>query len=330
MAEGAQGAAFTAELRKQVVTGLGHMFGDAESSVWIDFSDHSNVGDSAIWLGQVQVMQELGIEIAAVVPTAACTLAVIEPTLRRFPDATVAIQGGGNFGGLYSNHHQARLAGLQASANRTVVQAPQSVHFVSDAAKDELRQACRAPGRLATAVRDEFSLKRMRDLDPAAILLPDIAHCIAPLTAPPPVKAVQILRRTDREAPPAQATGLQGNRDWLRDDRLQRLAWSARSATYRVPAGRSVFSHVPPAVYTRIAQRRVSRGVAYLAKGQTIVTDRLHAMILGLHIGRRVIAVDNAIGKLRAYHHTWLEPLGAPVTFAGSWDDALRLARSDT
>ena len=194
MAEGAQGAAFTAELRKQVVTGLGHMFGDAESSVWIDFSDHSNVGDSAIWLGQVQVMQELGIEIAAVVPTAACTLAVIEPTLRRFPDATVAIQGGGNFGGLYSNHHQARLAGLQASANRTVVQAPQSVHFVSDAAKDELRQACRAPGRLATAVRDEFSLKRMRDLDPAAILLPDIAHCIAPLTAPPPVKAVQILR----------------------------------------------------------------------------------------------------------------------------------------
>lgn len=325
------GEAATEGLREKVVVGLGELFEGARSTVWIDFSDHSNVGDSAIWLGQLQLMRELGIDIAAVLPTAVCTPGVVGSTLSRFPEATVGIQGGGNFGGLYANHHAARLAGLRASTGRTVVQAPQSVHFVDKNAKEELTQALAVPQRVQTAVRDQRSVTLLQDLAPSAILVPDVAHCIKGLVASPPVKAVQILRRTDREAPADTRAGevdLAG-KDWIRDGRLQRLAWAARSSTYRLPAARTIYGHVPISIYNRIAHQRVARGVSYLAKGQTILTDRLHAMILGMHIGRRIIAVDNSIGKLGAYYQTWLADTEANVTVVASWDDAFRLARSE-
>ncbi len=42
-----------------------------------------------------------------------------------------------------------------------------------------------------------------------------------------------------------------------------------------------------------------------LSSGETIVTDRLHAMLIGLQMGRSVIAVDNNNQKLSKYADTW-------------------------
>lgn len=49
-----------------------------------------------------------------------------------------------------------------------------------------------------------------------------------------------------------------------------------------------------------------NRGALQLADYRRIYTTRLHAMILGLLIGREVIILDNSYGKLSACYETWL------------------------
>jgi exopolysaccharide biosynthesis predicted pyruvyltransferase EpsI len=41
------------------------------------------------------------------------------------------------------------------------------------------------------------------------------------------------------------------------------------------------------------------------------VTNRLHAIILGLLLDRSVIAFDNSYGKLSMYYQSWLTGMGS-------------------
>ena len=72
----------------------------------------------------------------------------------------------------------------------------------------------------------------------------------------------------------------------------------------------------------------MERGVRLLSPGETIVTDRLHAMLLALQMGRRVIAIDNANGKLTSYARTWFADGRAPVVFAEDLAHAAELLRT--
>lgn len=69
----------------------------------------------------------------------------------------------------------------------------------------------------------------------------------------------------------------------------------------------------------------MARGVSVLSAGETIVTDRLHAMLIGLQMGRRVIAVDNNNHKLSAYASTWFTDLSLPLEFVGSLEEGVAL-----
>lgn len=75
------------------------------------------------------------------------------------------------------------------------------------------------------------------------------------------------------------------------------------------------------------AERRFARGVNMIAPGEVVITDRLHAMLIALQVGRRVIAIDNATGKLSAYAQAWLQDTDAPLTFVKNFDEAIALAK---
>jgi pyruvyl transferase EpsO len=72
------------------------------------------------------------------------------------------------------------------------------------------------------------------------------------------------------------------------------------------------------------AEQRVERGCLLLGAGRTVVTDRLHGVLLALHLGRRVIAVDNNYGKLSSYLDTWLTD-GAPLSRVDDWQQACQI-----
>jgi len=67
--------------------------------------------------------------------------------------------------------------------------------------------------------------------------------------------------------------------------------------------------------YQKLAQINVRRAVRTLSRGRIVVTDRLHAAVLGTLLGLPVIAMDNSYGKVSSIYNDYLGSLPA-VMFA--------------
>jgi pyruvyl transferase EpsO len=52
----------------------------------------------------------------------------------------------------------------------------------------------------------------------------------------------------------------------------------------------------------------VNDAIDYFSKHDRVYTNRLHAMILALLLGRDVVAFDNLYGKSSRYINAWLAP----------------------
>jgi len=261
-----------------------------------DFPDYANVGDSAIALGQIRYWLGAGVEVKG---THSC------PVL---PDSVFAesdpvfINGGGSFGGLYGplSEHRYRLA-EQLNTDTLLIQGAQSVHFVSDSAKDEFLRRMAPRKHLRVAVRDEESFRLLRPHIDELLLCPDAVHLLGDIPAPPPRQKVVRLSRNDKEAVVARSDE---DIDWPRDTVGLAAPWWINWRCTQVPALKR-FVQRSNGWWNGRAAKRLARGVAVLSVGETIVTDRLHAMLIGLQMGRRVIARDNNNGKLSRYARTW-------------------------
>src|SRR5262249_30543702 len=121
----------------------------------IDFPDYSNVGDSAIWLGEIAFLESQGLspaycgELWSHAPDA---------MVEAIGDGTIFLSGGGNFGTIWKAHHDSRLALLARFPDHRIVQLPQSIHFDSEAAVADTARAIERHGAFTMMVRDLPSL----------------------------------------------------------------------------------------------------------------------------------------------------------------------------
>ncbi|MGP7795132.1 polysaccharide pyruvyl transferase family protein [Sphingomonas sp. CLY1604] len=269
--------------------------GPGEQYALLDFPDHPNVGDSAIWLGECAMLRAVTGNDPAYVST---WHDFDEAALRRAcPDGVVFLHGGGNLGDIWPHHQRLRETVLTRMRDRRVVQLPQSIHFDDPAAAARFAHIAAAHPDLTLYVRDRPSLATAQAFVGAhAALAPDSAFALGPQPRSAADRPLLALLRTDAErvadraGPPAEAAPV----DWLEDDeplpddRLQRAA------------------------------ARVARGLALLSRGERIVTDRLHGHILALLLGIPHVVLDNSYGKVGAYIDAWTA--GSPlVARAASW-----------
>jgi exopolysaccharide biosynthesis predicted pyruvyltransferase EpsI len=75
--------------------------------------------------------------------------------------------------------------------------------------------------------------------------------------------------------------------------------------TGRVPGLAGVADRRLQLLYERVATRRVRLGLAMIAPGRMLVTDRLHGHILACLLGRPNVVVDNSYGKVGAFVECW-------------------------
>jgi exopolysaccharide biosynthesis predicted pyruvyltransferase EpsI len=286
------------QLRAQALQSLTALHAGVRSVRLADFPDHGNIGDSAIALGEQRFWADAGIDLLEVQSQVTATRSIFTSS------EPVAVHGGGNLGGLYpsSDSMRAKLASRLPSET-LLLQEPQTVHFTSPAEERKFHLAFGARANTRVAVRDHRSAAIMGNLVPEVILSPDAVHVLGPIEAPQPTAEVVVLRRRDGES----SGDLRSGSDWPADPKDLNAArwWSNRVAG--VAPLRTLF-HRQPATWMSKADRRFRRGVDFLAQGETIVTDRLHAMLIGLQMGRKVVATDNSYGKLSAYAETWLQP----------------------
>lgn len=269
----------------------------------VDFPDHSNVGDSAIWLGEMAYLRRRGrlpsyYSAIADFDDAACRAAI--------GGGPILIHGGGNMGTLWPKHEAFRLHLLRAHRDRPIVQMPESIHYADPAAAQEMAGAIRDHGRFTLLVRDARSLAfAQAHFDCPVHLCPDAALMLGRQQRSPATVPVFALLRTDHERAADDAAlpaGVVAD-DWLEEDPAQK-----RKLRVSLKLGK-LFIRDPMAQRAarqrRLAEWRFQRGLAMLSSGELVVTDRLHAHILSLLLDIPHVLLDNSYGKVAGFADQW-------------------------
>ena len=327
------GPAAVAAMRERALAALRGALGEdlGRPYALVDFPRHSNLGDSAIWLGTLACLEAVG----APPPAWTCDDRTFraDELARAVPDGPVLILGGGNFGDLHPRHEALREQVVATFPDRRVVQLPQTIHFDEPAPLARARRVLSAHRHLHVLVRDAQSLAKARDqLGLDAHLAPDLAVGLLPRPATGArVPRVLWLARGDEwnlhEAPEAADDVEVG--DWPDEGypwgrrRVRLLGGLVRAGLGRVlPVRRALMASYEP-----LSRWRLERGLATVSRAAVVVTDRLHGHLLCLLAGTPHVLLDDATGKVSAYHEAWSR--GTPgVVLARDAADALRAARA--
>jgi exopolysaccharide biosynthesis predicted pyruvyltransferase EpsI len=281
-----------------------------EKCALLDFPHHSNVGDSAIWMGEQIFLSKLGVKPAYICATENCDWNAIAKAIG--PDGTIFIHGGGNFGDVWPKHQLLREEVLERFPEHPVLQLPQTVHFIDRNEADRTAARIRKHGSFTLAVRDRKSLAFARERFKCNVVLcPDMAFCIGPIAAAAASdQRILLLLRSDREKKdPSPADAILQSPDLLCTD------WLTENYTEtRLRSGGRLFADMlrgkaAPTLrgsyYNALARERVRRGLRQLASFRYIVSDRLHVHILSTLLGRHHTLLDNNYGKLSSFIAAW-------------------------
>ncbi|UII23877.1 polysaccharide pyruvyl transferase family protein [Fulvivirga ligni] len=280
----------------------------------LDFPNHNNVGDNAIWLGEKAALKKIGVEVVY-----ECDIyGFSELALRKHlgNDGIVLLHGGGNLGSVWPEHQRFRERIIQSLQDMTVVQLPQSVFFDND---DELRAFGNIAGEhqnLHILVRDKVSFKMLDDLNLNVQLCPDMAFAIGaiPSEGNPKVDVVW-LSRSDHESAGYDINDANfkiEKLDWLQGEPGRYYSKFSPKITVRIRRlvqrifrqSSFVRNHcwkMNTTFFDALAQRRLNRGVRILSRGKIVATDRLHGHIISTLIGKPQILFDNHYKKIGNY-----------------------------
>jgi exopolysaccharide biosynthesis predicted pyruvyltransferase EpsI len=302
----------------------------------IDFPAHSNVGDSAIWLGEVEKLCQIKTKINYV----AALNSFNENVLRKaMPNGTILIHGGGNFGSIWRHHQDHREMILERMRDYKVVQLPQSIHFGEDsAAKKRMASLIQAHPDFTLLTRDNSSFQIGQGLGANTLLCPDSAaflHGI--LRRRSPQVEIFSLARTDSEksgvrwpSPPEEYSveiddWLEEKNHWLND-----LQYKMEFRAHGRLGHLAIFQKTMLAVFNLQARRRVERGVQQLSRGKVVATDRLHAHILSSVLDIPNVVLDNNYGKIHGYMDCWGTEKATKVTDSSHiWHESIKALKTN-
>jgi len=244
-------------LRVTARQALGGVLDGARTVALVNFPNHGNPGDPAIWLGSRRLLDELRVRIGY-----SCAWWDFDPAALRAAvgDAPVLLNGGGNFGYLYAGQQATRVRVLSTLAGNPVVQLPQSIHLADAANEAAMAELLASHPRFTMMVREHRSAAIARDrLGVEPVLSPDHALGLGPLarTRTPKTPILWLTRvagdpeHVDHEPEPA--------------DDVRRVEW---------------LHAVAVRTYPPLAWRWVRRGVDLLSSAQVAVTDKLHGHLL--------------------------------------------------
>jgi exopolysaccharide biosynthesis predicted pyruvyltransferase EpsI len=292
----------------------------------IDPPGHSNVGDNAIFLGELDFI------------------------FKHFPDARVSfydlnshsdgaddlieeatiilLHGGGNFGDIWPDHQALRMRIIERFLHKPIIQLPQSIYF-NDSGEMKRTAALIDRHRAFHLIVRDMRSKAYADarFGCPVLLVPDMAFAMRPIARKEPSFDYLCLLRTDKEAI-SDHTAIVGAvrevggsveiADWLDAPRTlvvradQRLGWWTRKHPHWTAALRSMALRIRRAY----AEQRVSRGIELLSQGRNVVTDRLHGHIMCTLLEIPHFVFDSFDGKISALNETWLhrDPYGLMIS----------------
>ncbi len=308
----AYGSALIQALQSRITEVLDPYCPDSDAFALIDTPNYANVGDSAIWLGNLAYFHG----VHGVMPRYVCIHDTFrEAELREaVPEGPILLHGGGNFGDLWLPHQQFRELILERFRDRRVIQLPQSIHFDNPDNLKRVAEIIRRHPDFILFVRDQPSLELAQaHFDCQTILCPDMAFYMGALRKPvAPTRPLLLMLRTDKE------TIFSDNmldlpypcEDWLDEPADLKTRLRRRTMCEVLPVlGLKAFDRYRrrELFYRRGAEHRVRHGIRQLSSAEFVITDRLHVHIISLLLGIAHIYLDNSYGKIGHFAQAWTQ-----------------------
>lgn len=316
------------DLQEKIHTCLQGLVNDAPMAL-VDFPDIRNVGDSAIWLGEISYLSKLHAKkptyVSAMWDFSAKRLN------EKMPEGPIFIHGGGNFGDIWSAHQDFRERILKQWPNRPVIQFPQSIHYGSKVRSDQTARVIEKHKNFTLLVRDEESKHYSeKNFNCRILLCPDMAFCIGPLQAPIPNIPVLAMLREDREKVSSHNFSTRLGipvEDWITEHSLPVRTAKILGALTALPMFDR--SRIRLGKFNAVANQRFGRGVRQIGCAKALVTDRLHVHIVSLLMGRPHAVLDNSYGKIARFMNAFSG--GTNLSYrATSLADAIDWARAQS
>lgn len=306
------------------------------------YPHHWNAGDTALWCGTLAILKQMGKRIRY-----RCDYKTYDPQAlsRLLPEGPILINGGGNFGDVYTDERELRQRIFMDFPDRRIIQLPQSLWFLDEKNIADMRAKCRRLRDFHLLVRDGQGLALARDkLEINAVLCPDMSLGLVDLKSlrtPSRCEALW-LARSDTESMfsdiPADVScsmrvekcdwvlpGGEVQREWRIYDRAL-LRWNDIMRS-KVRLSPDTLQKLTAFSFDRLAYMRVARGVSILSRGGVVISDRLHGHLLALMAGIPFILLPNKNGKNCAFYETWTH-LAVGGTWAETPADAFQKAGS--
>ena len=296
----------------------------------LDFPSYDNAGDSLIYAGETEYLDESGVRVEYISDLNTHDDALAR---RRVGTGTIFLQGGGNFGDRWPAHQEFRERVVARFPDSKIVGLPQGIDYAdSDALK-------RTAAIYAAHPDLTLLLREKRSYDIALASFPDnnVEYCpdmafgaqIANNPGDCAVDVVKLLRvdseKLDHGPVDIDASSVQF--DWgLHGKDLaiwQVITLPTRIASNFPKTTRPLYPALARS-YPRAAALNLRVAQRILSKGRVVLTDRLHAAVLAAMMGKRVVAMDNANKKVSGIYSAYLHRFDN-VRFAATAAEAAEL-----
>jgi pyruvyl transferase EpsO len=319
-------------LRDRIDATLRPLLGTSRTAALVDFPGYANVGDSAIWLGELAYLRSVeGMSLKYYCDNESYSR---QELARRLGDGVILLSGGGNLGDLWQQSQRLRERVIQDFPDTPIVQLPQSIYFHDRGALLRAKGIFDSHPGLTLLVRDARSLTLARtEFRNPAHLCPDMAFGLGRIDRPcPPTREIVWLSRTDQESATLQSRTVSPDLervDWLDEPQtaLRRLKRVFDLPPLRNPWSWTRLDRVKPQIWELLARQRLVRGCRLLSAGRVVVTDRLHGHVLSVLLGIPHVLLDNSTGKVRSFYETWTYLLPT-VRLGATLEEAMALART--
>lgn len=292
--------------------------------ILLDLPYYSNIGDTLIWEGTKEYLETLPYK---------CLYYASKDSFiyRNLPkNVVILLQGGGNFGDLYRLHSEFRKKIIELYPYNKVIILPQTA-FYKDRQKLIIDAEFYSQHKNVTiCAREQYTYDLLKKhFKNEILLMPDMAFYInlCKYKIQKEEDRVLYLKRIDKEF-------VDNNINDYMPVNIETHDWPTYGHGYRkvfwVESFFSVLKHLAKAIHVnsqyiiRLDDLKrfyfyrpfyVQLGVNFLCPYSKIYTTRLHVMILGLLLGKKLVLINNSSGKIWNYYETWLKEIDSIELF---------------
>ena len=291
------------QLRQTIVNQLNGLI-DSDYYL-LELPYYNNIGDVLIWQGEEDFLRTLPY-------TCKGRYALETFTFPTIPDGTLILfQGGGNFGDLWTKHHEFKMKIVEHYTNCKFLFLPQTVFFQNEANLQACAKRLSENKNITICARDQASYDILKqNFSNTVLLVPDMAFCInrnrlQKCTTPNEQDMLMIRNDAEFQLSDELASLMDQKsiavRDWPPMERRDLFTWLL--VKFSPIVSPRLLDWYCQQIYMPYLVRC---GVRFINRYRTIHSTRLHGAILALLLGKDVVLYDNSYGKNSGFYNTWL------------------------